>query len=99
MAVSVLGSPGFDSVELHQTTTADGISRMRSLDSLNVPARGEAVLEPGGTHLMLFGPRQDLLTSGEVTVRLQITAADGAVTPLDVRFTVDSAEGHEQHAH
>ena len=46
-------SPDFGTVEIHETTTVDGIARMRPLD---VPPRGSGRLERGGKHLMLMNP-------------------------------------------
>ena len=41
-------SPSFGSVELHETTRVDGVSRMRHVDRLEVPAGGTVALAPGG---------------------------------------------------
>ncbi|MBB1472413.1 copper chaperone PCu(A)C [Luteimonas sp. MC1782] len=57
-AVQVVAASGagFGRVEIHETTLADGVSRMRAVPSLAIAAGGEAVLEPGGLHLMLMRP-------------------------------------------
>jgi copper(I)-binding protein len=47
-------SPQFGVVEIHETRIEDGISRMRQLGELVVPARGSVRLERGGKHLMLM---------------------------------------------
>ena len=47
-------SPQFGAVEVHETTLEDGISRMRQIEELVVPARGSVTLERGGKHLMLM---------------------------------------------
>ena len=47
-------SPQYGAVEIHETTIEDGISRMRELEELVVPARGSVTLERGGKHLMLM---------------------------------------------
>ena len=52
--VTRVSSPQFGMVEIHETTTEDGVSRMRELDALVVPARGSVTLERGGKHLMLM---------------------------------------------
>ena len=42
-------------VELHETTEdASGMMAMSPVESVPVPAGGEAVLEPGGYHIMLI---------------------------------------------
>ena len=50
-------SPAFADVSLHETTSSGGVSRMRPVPALHVPANGETLLAPGGLHLMLSGPR------------------------------------------
>lgn len=57
-------SPQFESVEIHETTVENGISRMRELEELIVPANGSVTLERGGKHLMLMRARdvQDSVT-------------------------------------
>lgn len=44
-----------DTVELHTVSMDDGIMRMRAVEEVAVPERGEAVLAPGGFHIMLIG--------------------------------------------
>ena len=52
--ITSVTSPQFGSVEIHETTVVDGVSRMRKLDALVVPAHGSVTLERGGKHLMLM---------------------------------------------
>jgi copper(I)-binding protein len=80
IVVTRVASPEFASVAMHETVLEDGVSRMRPLASLVVPARGAVRLEPGGKHLMLHGT--DATTS---TVTLHFYAGD---TPL---LTVSTA--------
>ena len=47
-------SPAAERVELHTHIHEDGVMMMRRVDAIQVPAGGEAALEPGGDHLMLF---------------------------------------------
>lgn len=53
-------SPQFGNIEIHETTTIDGIARMRPLPALTIPANGRVILEQGGKHLMLMRPAADL---------------------------------------
>jgi periplasmic copper chaperone A len=56
----------FGSIELHGTVMEDGVARMRHQDSVTVPA-GEVVrFEPGGLHLMLMQPREEIPSSGSI---------------------------------
>lgn len=74
-AVTVTGasSLAYADVSLHETTLEDGVSRMRPVASLPVPAHGEAMLRPGGLHLMLMQPAAAREAGGtaEVTFRLE----------------------------
>ena len=48
-------SPAAERVEIHTHVHEGGVMMMRRVDAIDVPAGGEAALEPGGDHLMLFG--------------------------------------------
>ena len=76
-AVAITGaeSDAFERVELHETRVVDGVSRMRAVDRLEVDAAGEAVLRPGGLHLMLMRPVAPL-AAGD-TARVEFILADG----------------------
>lgn len=56
--VTIIGvrSTAFGDVSLHETRIVDGVSRMRAVPALEVEAGGDAVLAPGGLHLMLMQP-------------------------------------------
>ncbi len=75
VAIVSASSPAFGSVELHETTRVDGVSRMRHVESLEVPAGGSATLAPGGLHLMLMQPRATPALGDPVEIELQL--ADG----------------------
>jgi len=83
--VVAVHSPRFGDVSLHETQLVDGVSRMRGLDRLPVAAGGEAVLQPGGMHLMLMQP-DAVLAEGE-RVPLVLVLEDGreVTTGLQVR--------------
>jgi len=74
-------SPQYASVEIHETTVTDGISRMREIEALEIPANGSVILERGGKHLMLMRP-QDL---GDA-VLLQFMSGDTPVLSVDFAF-------------
>lgn len=54
-----LSSPVADKIELHITTTKDGLSQMRRTDGIVIPGNGAARLASGGAHAMLFGVKAD----------------------------------------
>lgn len=73
-----------DTAELHSVTMDAGIMRMRAVDSVPVPARGEAALEPGGRHVMLIGIRRPLEEGDSVplTLRFRSGASVDVVAPV-----------------
>ena len=82
--ITRVSSPQFEAVELHETTITDGVSRMRELEELLVPAGSSVVLERGGKHLMLMRPR-DLQDS----VTLQFFSEDLPVLSVTYSFSGD----------
>ena len=66
-------SPSFEVVELHRTQVVDGVSRMRQVRKLQLQPGEEAILEPGGLHLMLMRPTGPL----DKPVTIHIDTASG----------------------
>lgn len=48
-------APAARTVELHTHLRDGDVMRMRKVDAIPVPERGQAELKPGGDHVMLFG--------------------------------------------
>lgn len=86
-----ISSPVFESVEMHETLQDQGVSRMRTLEKLELPSHGGASFEPGGKHLMMFGFKQDLSKLSEIPMELELVAADGSVSRLGVQFALQAA--------
>ena len=57
ITITEVSSPQFEAVEIHETQTSDGISRMRKLESITIPAQSTVSFERGGKHLMLMRPK------------------------------------------
>lgn len=63
-------SPLFGSIELHGTVMSDGVARMRYQDTVAVPA-GEVVhFEPGGLHMMMMQPLDEIPSDGQIEISL-----------------------------
>jgi copper(I)-binding protein len=89
-------TPVAASVQIHETVMDDhGAMGMHALESLEVPADTEVVLEPGGLHLMLIDV--DRLEVGE-RAEVLLTWENAGEMRLDVEVveTVDTM-GHEGH--
>lgn len=66
-------------VELHTHTMDGNVMQMRRVEALDIPAQGEAVLQPGGIHIMLIGLKQPLREGERFPLTLTFEEA-GTVT-------------------
>lgn len=64
-------SPAARTVEMHETTTHDGVMSMRRVHGIPIPPQRVAKLEPGGLHLMLIGLEQPLRPGDRIDLVLQ----------------------------
>lgn len=90
-------SPEFDKIEIHTVREENGVFKMLPLDALAVPAGGEAVLEPGGNHLMLFGAKRRFKEGEAFPVTLGFE--HGGEMEITVEVTRDIAAGGHHHGH
>lgn len=75
-------SPAAKVVELHTHTNDNGVMKMRQIPEINVPAGGEALLKPGGLHIMLIDLTAPLTTNKAVPVTLKFE--DGSEKTLNL---------------
>jgi periplasmic copper chaperone A len=79
------GTADFATVEIHETSSAGGVSQMRQLkDGLNIPAHGSVGLSPGGYHLMFTHLTHPLTKGDSVKATLNFEHAG----PVEVEFKV-----------
>jgi copper(I)-binding protein len=87
-----------EAAELHETRLDENdIMQMRPLDAVDVPARGLAVLEPGGMHIMLMGLRREL-AAGE-TFELTLNFEQSGPQTIEVEVTDGVTIDHGQMEH
>ncbi|WP_168735259.1 copper chaperone PCu(A)C [Pseudothauera rhizosphaerae] len=65
-------SPAAGRAELHTHRHEDGMMKMRRIEAIAIRAGGEAVLQPGGLHVMLMDLKSPL--------------GEGDVVPLELQF-------------
>ncbi|WP_404418602.1 copper chaperone PCu(A)C [Marinospirillum sp.] len=92
-ALVAASSPVSEVVELHTHTKVDGVMQMRRVESIEVPAEGKTLLEPGGLHLMLINLKETLTPGSQVEVTL--TLDDGSQIELSV--PVRNVRAHSMH--
>ena len=82
--------------ELHTHLHDGGVMKMRPVEGgIPVPAGGEAVLEPGGHHVMLMGLNGPLF-EGE-TIQLDLTFEKAGGVTIDVEVLGVAAGAHQGH--
>jgi hypothetical protein len=84
-AIVSASSPAAARVEMHQTTLADGMARMRPLKKIAVPAKGRVAVSPGGIHLMLVDLAKPLTAGTRVPLILQFRNAGR----VEIRLAVE----------
>jgi periplasmic copper chaperone A len=86
VAITAARSASFGAIEIHETQTTDGVSRMRRLKSIDLPAKETAELRPGGKHLMLFRAAKTFKAGEKFTLTLQCETGEQAIE-FEVRET------------
>lgn len=81
-------SPAAKVVEVHEMAMADGVMRMRAVESLALPAGKAVELKPGGYHVMLIDLAKPLSPGDQVPITLTVEGADGRRSTIDVKATV-----------
>jgi copper(I)-binding protein len=97
-------SPKAERIELHaHLKGADGMAQMRQVQQVEIPAKGTAVLAPGGLHLMVFGIKEPLKPGDSFPVELTFDGSRKVGFTLPVvenptsQVEGDKAQGGHQH--
>ena len=92
-------SPVAARVEAHSMTVVDDVMVMRPLpQGLDVPAGGEAVLEPGGLHLMLIDVAQPLAEGADAPLILRFEKAGAVTVPFFATARIEQElAAHREH--
>lgn len=75
-------SPAANVVELHTHTHENGMMKMRQIPQIDLPAGGDAVLKPGGLHIMLIDLTAPLVSGKAVPVTIKFE--DGSEKTLEL---------------
>ena len=72
-------------VEVHRTSVADGMARMRKVSMLHVGANKAVEFAPGGLHVMLFGLNKPLVAGQTFTMEFVFELAGAHQVIVAVR--------------
>jgi len=88
-------------VELHTHTNDKGVMRMRQVSFLEVPAKGQKVLKPGGDHIMLINPPKPFKEGQTVTLTLKFEDGSTKQVDMPVKSLIKkmSDMNHDMHKH
>lgn len=79
VVITQVTSPQFGAVEMHESVVEDGIARMIKLGDLTVAPESTVDFVPGGKHLMLMRPGENL-----DNVTLEFYAGDAVILSVNV---------------
>ena len=79
-------------IELHETRIEDGQATMITLDEVPLPAGETVRFRPGGLHLMMIGPSDDVVLGSSFELTLEFDRSEPITTTAEVRDLLDLAE-------
>lgn len=84
-------------VHLHTVEEQDGISKMRPVEAVDVPAGQRVELAPKGTHVMLMGLGKPLSAGESFPLTLSFEKAGELTVTVAVRAAGDDPSQHAHH--
>ena len=78
-------SPVAGAVEVHRTTMDEGVMQMEHIPGLEVPAKREVLLEPGGYHVVLIGVNTSLALGDTLPITLRFEKSGETQMEVQVR--------------
>jgi copper(I)-binding protein len=85
-------SPLAGTIEIHRMIIKNGMMDMDAIPFLTIPAKGEVKLQPGGTHLMIYGMKRELSAGDRLP--LELTFEHGGLRKLDVPVRKVTGKSH-----
>lgn len=90
-------NPVSRATEMHNHLNDGGVMRMRPVSAIDIKARGEAVLKPGGLHIMLIDLKAPMQEGDLVPITL--TFGDGSSKKVEARVARPTAPMPAGHRH
>jgi copper(I)-binding protein len=97
LRIQSIQSAAFAKVEAHETLNENGMSKMRAIPILEIPAKGSVEFSPSGKHLMLMNPKQGLKKGDAVALSIQ--DAKSCVTEAKFVVGAGAPQAASEHEH
>ena len=88
--------------ELHTHLNEGGVMKMRLVPAIDIKAKGEATLQPGGLHIMLIELKGPMKEGDKIPLTLGFADGSSKQVNAEVRKPVSApmpAADHSQHKH
>jgi copper(I)-binding protein len=85
-------------VHLHSVEEEGGVSRMRAIEAVEIPAGQRVTLAPKSTHVMLMGLDAPLVAGQTFVVTLEFAVAGALPVTVTVK-PATATDDHAGHAH
>ncbi|GHD68906.1 copper chaperone PCu(A)C [Jeongeupia chitinilytica] len=86
-----------DKAELHQMKLDNGVMKMNAVTAVDIPAKAETELKPGGYHVMLFKLAVPLKEGDKFPLTLKFKRAGNVKVDIKVEAMGAKAETMHQH--
>ena len=84
-------NPASRVTELHTHLNENGVMKMRPVPAIEVKAKGQAVLQPGGLHVMMIDLKSPMKEGDVVPITLSFD--DGSIKQVDAKVVRPMAAG------
>ncbi|SDU06263.1 hypothetical protein SAMN05216296_1558 [Pseudomonas pohangensis] len=90
-------TPIADKAELHTHVMSGEVMKMQQVESVAIPAGGEARFAPGGNHVMLFGLKKPLVAGESFPLTLVFEKAGAVDVEVKIEQDAPAADEHMNH--
>jgi periplasmic copper chaperone A len=107
MTITSITSDDAERIEMHESRRENGMMTMAPVERIEVPANGQAVLRPGGLHLMVFGISEQARAAGSLDfvirfangVAINATATTANLAALEGGSSAAAEHGEDHSGH
>lgn len=81
-------------VELHTHDMKDGVMKMYQVPKIDIPAKAETILKPGGFHVMFIGLHKPLKVGEKVTFTLELSNGETKTVTAPIKTVMAGMKHH-----